>query len=289
MHPPVDRFRLITAAVEAAERYRPRPAAMTVRLLFVGGGTPSLRGRKPENKTPCPPRGPAAPPPRRRMMPSLQVLRTGRRGLRQRRRLAASPCLFACQAATPPGDSSLRVTHARRRKPLGFESRVDPNNKEAMSLIEARRMGMALTRFIPRGCATRSLSRQAGGAPRIRGAQPDAAVYAHSSCCVGAQEMRMHTEKLKAHRKNEDPRLSFTTPEFKEASRVFTEAYKVRSVVFAYAPKGLLKMAKKLKSVKSWLVFQSNPKRLATLLVVCHALQNCSKHVHQKMQQSWRK
>ena len=49
----------------------------------------------------------------------------------------------------------------------------------------------------------------------------------------------MHTEKLKAHRKNEDPRLSFTTPEFKEASRVFTEAYKVRSVVFAYAPKGL--------------------------------------------------
>jgi len=40
----------------------------------------------------------------------------------------------------------------------------------------------------------------------------------------------MHTEKLKAHRKNEDPRLSFTTPEFKEASRVFTEAYKARTV-----------------------------------------------------------
>ena len=57
-----------------------------------------------------------------------------------------------------------------------FESRIDPNNKEQLTLLE---------------------------------------------------EMRAHTEKLAAHRKNEDPRLSFTTPEFKEASRIFTENFKV--------------------------------------------------------------
>jgi len=41
------------------------------------------------------------------------------------------------------------------------------------------------------------------------------------------EEMRAHTAKLAALRKNEDPRLSFSTPEFKEASRVFAEAFKV--------------------------------------------------------------
>lgn len=40
--------------------------------------------------------------------------------------------------------------------------------------------------------------------------------------------MRAHTEKLANYRKNEDPRMSFTTPEFKEASRQFSEAFKVR-------------------------------------------------------------
>jgi len=40
--------------------------------------------------------------------------------------------------------------------------------------------------------------------------------------------MRAHTEKLAQYRKHEDPRLSFTTPEFKEASRQFQEAFKAR-------------------------------------------------------------
>ena len=34
--------------------------------------------------------------------------------------------------------------------------------------------------------------------------------------------------QLQDQRKNEDPRLSFSTPEFKEAQRVFTENFKVR-------------------------------------------------------------
>eukprot|EP00854_Cymbomonas_tetramitiformis_P020325 gene20325-24341_t len=40
------------------------------------------------------------------------------------------------------------------------------------------------------------------------------------------QEMREHTKKLAAFRKNEDPRLSFSTPEFRESSRIFTENFK---------------------------------------------------------------
>lgn len=33
--------------------------------------------------------------------------------------------------------------------------------------------------------------------------------------------------QLEEMRKNEDPRLSFSTPEFKEAQRIFTDGFKV--------------------------------------------------------------
>mmetsp|Transcript_35754 Transcript_35754/g.43160 ORF Transcript_35754/g.43160 Transcript_35754/m.43160 type:complete len:124 (+) Transcript_35754:128-499(+) len=56
-----------------------------------------------------------------------------------------------------------------------FESRVDPNNKDQMSLLE---------------------------------------------------EMKSHTKKLSELRQNEDPRLSFATPEFRESQRLFTEGFK---------------------------------------------------------------
>ncbi|KAI3425858.1 hypothetical protein D9Q98_007832 [Chlorella vulgaris] len=42
-------------------------------------------------------------------------------------------------------------------------------------------------------------------------------------------EMRQHIKKassLEEMRKNEDPRLSFSTPEFREAQRQFTDAFK---------------------------------------------------------------
>lgn len=38
--------------------------------------------------------------------------------------------------------------------------------------------------------------------------------------------------QLEEMRKNEDPRLSFSTPEFKEAQRIFTDAFKASDVVF---------------------------------------------------------
>jgi hypothetical protein len=43
------------------------------------------------------------------------------------------------------------------------------------------------------------------------------------------EEMRQHVKKLEDMRKNEDPRLSFSTPEFKEAQRIFTDGFKVSS------------------------------------------------------------
>ncbi|KAF5831592.1 hypothetical protein DUNSADRAFT_12926 [Dunaliella salina] len=39
-------------------------------------------------------------------------------------------------------------------------------------------------------------------------------------------EMRAHLKKLQDMRQTEDPRLSFSTPEFKEAQRVFTDNFK---------------------------------------------------------------
>ncbi|KAK9831895.1 hypothetical protein WJX81_006754 [Elliptochloris bilobata] len=40
------------------------------------------------------------------------------------------------------------------------------------------------------------------------------------------EELRAHVKKLEEMRKNEDPRLSFSTPEFKEAQRIFTDNFK---------------------------------------------------------------
>ena len=50
--------------------------------------------------------------------------------------------------------------------------------------------------------------------------------------------MRAHTERLAQFRKHEDPRLSFTTPEFKEASRQFQEAFKVRAALRVRSSEG---------------------------------------------------
>lgn len=39
--------------------------------------------------------------------------------------------------------------------------------------------------------------------------------------------------QLQDLKKNEDPRLSFCTPEFKDAQRTFTDAFKVRDAAAA--------------------------------------------------------
>ncbi|ABO97260.1 predicted protein [Ostreococcus lucimarinus CCE9901] len=44
------------------------------------------------------------------------------------------------------------------------------------------------------------------------------------------EQMKQHTEKLEKMREFEDPRLSFTTPEFKEAQRIFQENFKAKKL-----------------------------------------------------------
>ena len=58
---------------------------------------------------------------------------------------------------------------------------------------------------------------------------------AYVLACVLPQAMRRHTDKLADLRKNEDPRMSFTTPAFREQQRVFAEHFKARN--FLYAPR----------------------------------------------------
>ena len=43
------------------------------------------------------------------------------------------------------------------------------------------------------------------------------------------QQLKEHEAYLRRIREAEDPRLSFSTPEFKEASRIFTQNFKVRA------------------------------------------------------------
>lgn len=108
----------------------------------------------------------------------------------------------------------------RSTRGADFESRADPNNKEQMSLLEASR---ANSLYPPRPRSAHAtqrlrLLRRGLTRPRARGL----------ACARAAQEMRAHTDKLAAYRKHEDPRLSFTTPEFKEASRTFSDNFKAR-------------------------------------------------------------
>ena len=64
--------------------------------------------------------------------------------------------------------------------------------------------------------AQADLERRAGDASK---ASPEAASL--------LAELRAHVARLEAAARDEDPRLSFSTPEFKEAQRAFTEGFKV--------------------------------------------------------------
>ncbi|KIZ07316.1 hypothetical protein MNEG_0625 [Monoraphidium neglectum] len=68
-----------------------------------------------------------------------------------------------------------KITEADAARVAEFEARVDPNDREAVALLD---------------------------------------------------EMKAQLKKLQDIKRNEDPRLSFSTPEFKEAQRAFTDAFK---------------------------------------------------------------
>lgn len=110
-----------------------------------------------------------------------------------------------------------------------FEAAADKNNAEQAPRTAAQRSRPAgpspslaasiiTVHTIP---AARGLVRS-HRATTVRGVRTNAAQMSL------LEEMKRHTEKLAQYRKNEDPRLSFTTPEFREAQRVFSDGLKAR-------------------------------------------------------------
>ena len=83
-----------------------------------------------------------------------------------------------------------------------FEKRVDKNDKGQMSLLEEMRAHVKKVNATP---------------------------FAHHDGCSSELPCMnyLFVVQLEDLRKNEDPRLSFATPEFKEAQRTFTEHFKV--------------------------------------------------------------
>lgn len=70
--------------------------------------------------------------------------------------------------------------------------------------------------------------------------------------------MRSQLKKLQDMRKAEDPRLSFSTPEFKEAQRVFTDAFKVgRAEQWGWVGRYRLHTAGVLVGMPCWLHLHS--------------------------------
>lgn len=85
-----------------------------------------------------------------------------------------------------------------------YQERVDPNDKQAQNLLEEMRAHIKKV-----SCS-------------FIAADNFDYVLQHpvtTTRCVQLEEMR----------KNEDPRLSFSTPEFKEAQRMFSDGFKVPS------------------------------------------------------------
>lgn len=86
-----------------------------------------------------------------------------------------------------------------------FEKRADPNDKGAQALLEEMRQHIKKV-YRPSDLTHVIIAQLSPGDDS-----------AGCSCLLQLEDMR----------KNEDPRLSFSTPEFKEAQRIFTDSFKV--------------------------------------------------------------
>lgn len=92
-----------------------------------------------------------------------------------------------------------------------YQERVDPNDKQAQTLLEEMRAHT-------KKAHTHLLVLTAVDGLLLCVQTP------FTTWCVQLEEMR----------KNEDPRLSFSTPEFKEAQRMFSDGFKVPAPLFMY-------------------------------------------------------
>ena len=80
-----------------------------------------------------------------------------------------------------------------------YQKRVDPKNAQQQALLQE------MQAHIKKVCSAQLIS------------------SCNSSNTSGSESSPWQLEEM---RKNEDPRLSFSTPEFKEAQRSFTEGFK---------------------------------------------------------------
>ena len=105
-----------------------------------------------------------------------------------------------------------------------YETRVDPNNKQAQDLLDEMR---AHVKKVWNCCS--QTARACACLPAVSSASAAVEKGMNSFSLSGhvlKPEMRLQLEEM---RKNEDPRLSFSTPEFKEAQRMFTDGLKVHT------------------------------------------------------------
>ena len=110
-----------------------------------------------------------------------------------------------------------------------FERRADPKSSEAAALLEEMRAHVKRVRERERGFA---ISKSVPPPPRRRNCSSltrkpsflSLSLSLSPSCFLSP----LPFTQLEALRRDEDPRLSFSTPEFKEAQRIFTDGFKVR-------------------------------------------------------------
>ena len=110
-----------------------------------------------------------------------------------------------------------------------FERRADPKSSEAAALLEEMRAHVKRVResFPPQRAFSFPPFFLAASPQELR-LKPPLFLVSSSLSPSSLFLLLLSSRQLEALRRDEDPRLSFSTPEFKEAQRVFTDGFKVR-------------------------------------------------------------
>lgn len=128
----------------------------------------------------------------------------------------------AAAVRIPRATSAFRAESDRELARISRAPSTSPRARSPRSVALAPSPSPSLTRAIPLTAPPRIPQRDAETLRRFEsmntGGNPEVAKL--------LQEMREHTEALAKQRKHEDPRLSFSTPEYKDFSRKFTEQFK---------------------------------------------------------------
>lgn len=119
------------------------------------------------------------------------------------------PTARARRRATPPPPCPVPLPQRE------YERRADPNDRNAQALLEEMRQHI------------KKASASGGGACAAAAAAGVLPAGRPGPAPTGVpRPLLLPSPQLEEMRKNEDPRLSFSTPEFKEAQRQFTDGFK---------------------------------------------------------------